>query len=478
MPDGRFPGSGVLVGATFTGVDWVLVAVAVVLLGASALLAVAETGLVRMSKAKALALSDEGRRGGRVLLRLVENPQRFLNPVILLVLVSQLVVATLVGILAAHWFGAWGVTVATVVEIAVIFVLGEAVPKNWAVRNPERAALLTAPLVSAIVGFWPVRVLSGALIGLANALLGVRGAVAGPDVSESELLALADVAMEEEVIETEERALIHSIIEFGDTIVREVMVPRTGMVTVDADESVESALDEAMTAGYSRIPVVDNHIDDVVGVAYAKDLITMVRTGTGSEPVGPHARRAHFVPETKRVSALMREMQAETFHLAIVIDEYGGTAGLVTLEDLIEELVGEIVDEFDVEEPPIVRLASGEARVSGRMVVSEVNERLGTHLPTGAWDTVGGLLLDVLGRIPEEGQAVDVGGARLVADRVRGRRIERVRLRPLAGSGDDAAGADREDASGAAAPPGPSTGGSTGRAAGAPSGRPGAAGRA
>ena len=435
MPDGLLLGRiGPLFGATFAGVDWALIAAIVVLLGASALLAVAETGLVRMTKAKALALSDDGRRGARILLRLVEYPQQFLNPVILLVLVCQLVVATLVGILAAHWFGAWGVTVATVAEIIVIFVLGEAVPKNWAVRNPERAALFTAPFVSAIVGFWPVRLLSGALIGLANTMLGTRGVARGPDVSESELLALADVAVEEEVIETEERALIHSIIEFGDTIVREVMVPRTGMVTVDANETVSSALDEAMTAGFSRIPVVDNHIDDVVGIAYAKDLIQMVRSGGGGQPIGEHARRAHFVPETKRVSALMREMQAETFHLAIVIDEYGGTAGLVTLEDLIEELVGEIVDEFDVEEPPVVRLPSGEARVSGRMVVSEVNERLGTHLPTGAWDTVGGLMFDVLGRIPEAGEAVDIAGSRLVADRVRGRRIERVRVRPQAAS--------------------------------------------
>jgi CBS domain containing-hemolysin-like protein len=156
-----------------------------------------------------------------------------------------------------------------------------------------------------------------------------------------------------------------------------------------------------------------------------------VQSGQGAATVEGHVRSPHFVPETKRVAALMREMQAEKFHLAVVVNEYGGTAGLVTLEDLIEELVGEIVDEFDVEEPPVEHLPSGDARVSGRMVVTEANEQFDAHLPTGAWDTVGGLLFDLLGHVPEEGESVEVDGLRLVADRVKGRRIERVRIVPL-----------------------------------------------
>jgi CBS domain containing-hemolysin-like protein len=167
-------------------------------------------------------------------------------------------------------------------------------------------------------------------------------------------------------------------------------------------------------------------------VAYTKDLIRTVRAGKQEDPVGLHVRPPHFVPETKRVSALMREMQAEKYHMAVVINEYGGTAGLVTLEDLIEELVGEIVDEFDVEEPPLERFPSGEATVSGRMVVTEANELFDANLPTGAWDTVGGLLFDLLGHVPQQGESVDIAGLRLVADRVKGRRIERVRIIPLA----------------------------------------------
>jgi CBS domain containing-hemolysin-like protein len=417
---------------TFSWVDAVLIVVVVVLLGVSALLALAETSLVRTSRAKALALVDDGRRGAKVLLRLTENPQGFLNPVLLMVLICQLVVATLVGILAASWFGAWGVLAATVFEIVIIFVLGEAVPKNWAVHHPERAALFSAPLVSAIVRFWPVRMVSGALIGLANLLIGQSGQYLGSEVTESELLAMADVAVEGDVIETEERALIHSIIEFGDTVVREVMVPRPDMVTIGAEMSVEAVLERALEAGYSRMPAVEQQVDDVVGIAYTKDMIRMVRAGGGGDPVRSHLRAARFVPETKRVSDLMREMQADKFHLAIVVNEYGGTAGLVTLEDLIEELVGEIVDEFDVEEAPVERLASGEVRVSARLAVDEINELLHADLPEGAWDTVGGLVFDLLGHVPAAGESVTVDGLRLVAERVTGRRIERVRIVPLA----------------------------------------------
>jgi putative hemolysin len=416
---------------SFTVGDMVLLIVVLVLLAASALLALAETSLVRMSRAKAMALVEDGRRGARVLVRLTENPQGFLNPVLLLVLICQLVVATLVGILASSWFGAWGVAAATVFEIVVIFVFGEAVPKNWAVRHPERAALFSAPLVSALVRFWPVRILSGALIGLANLLIGQKGQYLGSHVTESELLAMADVALEGDVIETGERALIHSIIEFGDTVVREVMVPRPDMVTVGADETVEAVLERALEVGFSRLPTVDQQVDDVVGIAYMKDMIRLVRAGRENDAVRSHLRSAHFVPETKRVADLMREMQAEKFHQAVVVNEYGGTAGLVTLEDLIEELVGEIVDEFDVEEPPVERLDSGELRVNARLAVDEVNELIDASLPTGAWDTVGGLVFDLLGHVPVAGESLTVDGLRLVVDRVNGRRIERVRIVPV-----------------------------------------------
>jgi magnesium and cobalt exporter, CNNM family len=436
---------------SFQAVDIVLLVVVLLLLTASAVLALAETSLVRTSRAKALGLADEGRRGARVLVRLTENPQGFLNPVLLVVLVCQLLVATLVGILAADWFGAWGVAVAVVFEIVVIFVLGEAVPKNWAVRHPERAALFSAPLVSALVAFPPIKILSRGLIGMANLLIGGPGGDHEPPVSEAELLALADVAHEEDVIEGNERALIHSAIGFGDTIVREVMVPRPDMVTVAADETVGTTLKRSLDVGYSRLPVTGPQVDDVLGVAIMKDMIKLERAGRGADRVGDHLREAHFVPETKRVADMMREMQQETFHLAMVVDEFGGTAGLVTLEDLIEELVGEIVDEFDVEEEPFERLEGGDLSVSARLPVDEVNEMIDGRLPEGPWDTVGGLVFDLLGHVPAAGEAVTVDGLRLVADRVNERRIERVRIGVGPGSGDS------DDSGGLRGPGGPGT---------------------
>jgi len=456
--------SAVLATGHFGTTDAILVVVVVVLLVGAGLLALAETALSRTSRAKALSLRDEHRRGSGRLVRLVEHPQAFLNPILLLVLICQLVTATLVGILAERFFGAWGVLAATFFEVVVIFVLAEALPKNWAVFNPERSALFVAPVVSALVGFPPVRMLSRGLIGLANLLMRSHGREAG-GMRESELLAMADVAMEEEVIETQERELIHSIIGFGDTIVREVMVPRPDMRTMEADLPVSKALDVAIAAGFSRLPVHEGNLDDIVGIAFAKDLIRAEREGHGDRPVRDFARPPHFVPETKRVSRLMREMQERKFHQAIVVDEYGGTAGLVTLEDLLEELVGEIVDEYDVEEPPVLTLDDGAVSVTARMAVDELNELLDAELPEGDWDTVGGLLFNVLGRVPVEGESAEVDGVRLVAERVQGNRIGRIRIAPLHAPGPaaapQAAGSEREDgARGPAGGAGPAGAGS------------------
>ncbi|MGH9043267.1 MAG: hemolysin family protein [Acidimicrobiales bacterium] len=410
-------------------VDGVLVAVIAVLLLGSGGLALAETSLVRTTRVKARALMDDGRRGSRPLVRLVERPERFLNPVLLLVLVCQLVSATLVGVLAEQWFGPIGVVVGTVFEVVVIFVLFEAVPKNWAVHNPERAALASAPVVAALVAFPPIRLASRVLISLANLLIGKRSASAsGHNVTESELLAMADVAHAEEVIETDEHAFIHSIIDFGDTVVREVMVPRPDMICVQARSSVDEALAQALAAGFSRLPVYRENVDDVIGIAYTKDLMLEESRGVERQRVSLHVREARFVPETKRVASLLREMQDLKFHLAMVVDEYGGTVGLVTLEDLIEELIGEIVDEFDKEEPILERLEGGALVVAGRMGIDDAAELLGTELPEGGWDSVGGLLLDMAGRVPKEGESFRVDGVLLVAERVQGRRIARVRI--------------------------------------------------
>ncbi len=414
--------------------DVFLYGVIVVSLLVAVFLAMAETSLTRMNRVKAATLEEEGRRGAEKLARLVEHPERFLNPVLLLTLGAHMAIAYAVTILVQRRFGTGAAALATAVEAAVIFVLAEAAPKTWAVQHPERSALITAPVIGPIVRFLPIRVLSQALITLSNAIIPGKGRKEGPFVSEQELLAMADAAVEDEVIEREERSLIHGIIRFGDTVVREVMVPRPDMIAVEASSKTSEVMERAMEVGYSRIPVYDDGIDDVAGVVLVKDLIKAEREGRSDQEVRHLVREAHFVPETKRANDLLREMQLEKFHLAIVVDEYGGTAGLVTLEDLIEELVGEIVDEFDVEEKVIEPLSNGDYRVDARMAIDELNELLQAELPTGDWDTVGGLVYNLLGHVPSEGEAVDADGHRLVAEKVQRRRIGRVRVAKLPSS--------------------------------------------
>ncbi len=414
------------------GIQATLSAIVILLLVASGALAMAETSLVRTSRIKARALADEKRRGSGSLVALVEHPERFLNPVLLLVLICQLVSATLIGVLADQWLGGWGILAATVFEVVIIFVFFEAVPKNWAVHHPERAALASAPFVNAVIRFPPIRFISGVLIGLANLVLGRRGEHATVSmVTESELLAMADVARDEAVIEPAEREFIHSVIDFGDTVVREVMVPRPDMVALEKTISISDALVEALEAGFSRVPIYDESIDDVVGIAYTKDMFRLEREGRGEELVGEHTRTAHFVPETKQVSALLRELQEQKVHLVVVVDEYGGTAGLATLEDVIEELVGEIVDEFDVEVEAVERLDDQTIVVAGRTAIDDVDDLLDAELPKGTWDTISGLLLDVVGSVPEQGEGADVNGFHITAERLDGRRIDRVRIHRL-----------------------------------------------
>jgi len=413
-----------------TTADWLIATAIVVLFLLSIVLAVAETALTRVSKAKAQALAETRGKKGEVLLSLVEH-QEWLNPTLLVVLSAQLVQSTLLGVLASRLFGPWGVLAATVLNVTLFFVVAEVAPKTWAIQHTDRAALAAARPIKALANWGPLKLLSRLLIGLTNVILPGKGLKSGPFTSEAELLAVADQAVEEAVIEAEERQLIESVIELGDTVVREVMVPRTDMVTFPAEFRAADAMEVVILNGYSRIPAVGEGIDDIVGIVHAKDLMRADRDGEGDRPVRDLARPAHFVPETKGVADLLREMQLDRFHMAIAVDEYGGTAGLVTLEDIIEELLGEIVDEFDVEDPMIEPLPGGDVRVNARMALDEVNDLIHAQLPEGDWDTIGGLLLSELGHVPAEGESVEVQGWQLTAQRVQGRRIGRVRLHRL-----------------------------------------------
>jgi CBS domain containing-hemolysin-like protein len=404
-------------------VTWLIVVVALLVLFGS-ILAMAEASLTRMTRVRALALEDEGKRGASVLVRIESDPPHYLNAVYLAVMIVQNGSAILVAFLAERTYGSLGITIVSVLFTLGYFVFVEAMSKTFAVLRSDRVALAMAPVVLYLsrILYWPTRL----LIGLANVLLPGKGLREGPFVSEEDIRAMAEAGSEEGAIEEGEKDLIHSIFEFGDTVVREVMTPQPDVVAIEVNRPLDEFVDLVVRHGYSRVPVYRDTPNEVVGVAYAKDVLRELRSGRNGRSLEDLARPAHFVPESKKVSDLLRDMQKEKFHVAMVVDEYGSMAGLVTLEDLLEEIVGEITDEYDRVEPQVEPAGDGRFRVNARLPVDELNEILEVELPQEEWDTVGGLMMAALGHLPQQGEHVEFEGLRFTAERVQGRRIAKV----------------------------------------------------
>ena len=404
-----------------------LIGLVVVLVILGSVLANAEASISRMSRVRAMALKEDGRRNAVLLERIEENPAKYLNSIYLAVMFCQNGSAILVAIIAERETGNLGVTLISVGFTLVYFVAVEAMSKTYAILHSDRVALFLAPLV-----WFLSRILSAPtrlLIGLANALLPGKGLKQGPFVSEEEIRSMAEISHEAGGIEEEEKELIHSIFEFGDTVVREVMTPRPDMVSLEAGTKLKDALTMMLRHGFSRMPVHEKNMDNVTGIAYAKDIMRRlqnVRRGRKEPVIEDIARPALFVPESKKISELLREMQENKTHMAIVVDEYGDTAGLVTLEDLLEEIVGEITDEYDRGEALVEPVDGSTLRVDGKLPIDELEELVDAELPDEEWDTVGGLLAGVLGRLPKRGDEVTVGGVVFRAEKMKGRRIAKV----------------------------------------------------
>jgi CBS domain containing-hemolysin-like protein len=394
----------------------------------AALLTMAQTAIDRISRGKAHHLVQEKKRGSQYLLRIVEDPARYMNVMWLLTLVAQVTAAVLATGLAIDAFSGAGEVVAAVAVTVVLYVVAVLPPKAIAVQHTDRCALVVARSIYLLGKF--LRPLSRVLVIASNfmmLLLPGRRMPEGPFVTDEDLRQLVDIDDDEES-EEEEQELIHSVFEFSDTIVREVMVPRPDMVVLPSDGTLEQALETITQAGYSRIPIFEGDMDNIVGVLYAKDLLKR-STEDGSTKAASLARAPLFVPEQKKLAELLREMQEQRVHMAIVIDEYGGTAGLVTIEDLVEEIVGEIVDEYDKEEPLVEPLGNGALRVDAKLGIDEVNELLGVELPDDDWDTVGGLVYELTGRVPVPGETVRFASIEFQTERVTGRRIQKVVIR-------------------------------------------------
>jgi CBS domain containing-hemolysin-like protein len=407
---------------TQTVLLFVLAAVLVLLGGLSA---GAEAALSRVSRTASEDLERDGRRGAARLRQVLDDPARYLNLLTLLRVSCELVATVLVTVAMLDVFDrVWQAMLAAAVTMVVVSYIAIGVsPRTLGRQHAAPVALASARLVHPLARI--LGPLPQLLILVGNAVTPGKGFRDGPFASEAELRELVDLAEENQLIEDRERAMIHSVFELSDTIVREVMVPRTDVVFIERDKTLRQALSLALRSGFSRIPVIGEGTDDVLGVAYLKDLVRRTyvhREGESVEKVESVMRPAIFVPESKPVDELLREMQTQQTHVAIVVDEYGGTAGLVTIEDVLEEIVGEITDEYDVEHSMVEELPDGSLRVSTRLHVDELAERLDIELQDDDVDTVGGLLAKHLGRVPIPGAHVWVQGIELTAESAQGRR--------------------------------------------------------
>jgi CBS domain containing-hemolysin-like protein len=383
--------------------------------------ALAEASISRTTSAKAAALVEEGRRNAVLLEEIESDPPRYLNAVYLAVMLAQNGSAILAAITAERYFGQLGLTLASVGFTLAYFVAVEAMAKTYAILHSDRVALAVAPFV------WFIgRTLSlptRALIGLANILLPGKGLTSGPFVTQAEIRSMADAGHEEGSIQSHEREIIHSVFGFGERVVGEVMKPRPDIVGLEISASLEAAAELMVSNGLTRLPVYRGDLDHVEGMVHAKDVLDVLLRGRRDTPLKTLLREVRFVPESKRVAELLREMQRDKVHLAMVIDEYGATVGLVTLEDLIEELVGQIRDEHDRETQEIQALGDGRYRINAALPIIELNDALGLDLPHEQWNTVGGLVFGLAGRIPRQGEGIDVGDCRFTVEKIEGRRI-------------------------------------------------------
>ncbi|HEY0904282.1 MAG TPA: hemolysin family protein [Marmoricola sp.] len=390
------------------------------------LLSAAEAALAGFSRARAEELEDERRPGARRVIRILDDPPRYLNTALFLRLLAEtgaIVLATLM-IQNALGSGRWIVVIVSVaVMLVVSFVLIGVGPRTLGRQHSERIALGSAGLLigtTRVLG--PIPQL---LIVLGNALTPGKGFSEGPFASEAELREMVDLAEASALIESDERAMIHSVFELGDTIVREVMVPRTDVVYIERHKTLRQAMSLFLRSGFSRVPVVGEDLDDILGFAYLKDVSRRVfdrKDAETVEHVDSVMRPVLWVPDSKPADDLLREMQQSRRHIAVVVDEYGGTAGLVTIEDILEEIVGEITDEFDPEEVLLERLVDGSTRVSSRYPVDDLVEAVGVEIEDDEIDSVGGLMAKHLGKVPIPGSSVEVNGLLLTAEEAKGRR--------------------------------------------------------
>jgi CBS domain containing-hemolysin-like protein len=427
-----------------TQTQWILLAIATVCILLAALMTTADAALSSVSKSRAEKLVADGRSGSQRLLQMAQDPAPYLNTSLFLRILLEVIAIVLVALVFfEHFTEAWErILYPSATMLAVSFIVLGVAPRTLGRQHAEAVALASSvPLSALTTVLGPVPQL---MIVIGNVLTPGRGFTDGPFTSEAELRELVDMAEAREVIEAGERQMIHSVFELGDTIVKEVMVPRTEMVYIERNKTLRQGVSLALRSGFSRIPVIGEDVDDVVGVLYLKDVIRRMYDNPKAqtnENVDTLMRLPSFCPDSKPVDELLREMQVTRSHVVIVIDEFGGTAGLATIEDVLEEIVGEIVDEYDDEVPPVTELGESRFRVWARLPIDDLGELFGLKVDDEDVDTVLGLMAKLLNKVPIPGSTVQWEGIELVAERGNDRRhtITTVLASPAPEEGDPAA---------------------------------------
>ena len=406
-----------LAGRAWDGADSLQALGLLVCLVISALANSAETALTSVSRIRTRHLLDQGVKGSEKVAFLIRDPNQFLSAILIvnsiaIIVASSLATLILIGLLGDNL----GAVAAPVITSVVVLIFVEIIPKTLAIHTAETTSLVFARPVTALTTVLrPIIRLLRSLTDLVMRSLGIKPRT-GPFVTEEELISLVSLSEQQGVIEEEEKEMIHGVIEFEETMTKEVMVPRVRITAVQADRTVKEAVDIALEKGRSRIPIYEESIDKVTGIIYTKDLLRALRNDQENMSVRELGRKPFEVPETKRVGDLFREFQAMKIHIAIVIDESGGTAGMVTIEDLLEEIVGEIQDEYDKpgSEPSIEQTGPDEFIVDGRINLEDLEDEIELEMKSEEYDTLNGFIIDRLEELPTVGAEIDVDGLAVI----------------------------------------------------------------
>ncbi len=420
-------------------INWGQVLFLVILLLLAAFASGSETALTSVEKLRIRHLADQDAPGSRAVAALMRDPNQFLTAILILNMVTIIVASGLATVLAGEIFGpgvdnGWGSIAISLVFSVVVLIVSEIIPKTLAIRTAEKTALRVAPVVALLArALSPFVYFFRGVTNLAMRVFGVKTAP-GPFVSDEQLVVLATIGEEQGVFREEERRRIEAVVEFEDIAAHEVMVPRVDMSAIAIETSLGAAIDLALQVGHSRLPVYEKTVDNIVGVLYVWDMLRYARANRYEQPINGIMRPAYAVPESKSIGELFRELQLRRVHMAILLDEYGGTAGLVTIEDLLEQIVGEITDEHDPGEPQYIQeIAPHEYLFDGRTGIDEAFDLFDKDTESEQFeefDTVGGLVFHNIGHVPLVGDEVRVDGLLFTVERMEGTRIAKVRALP------------------------------------------------